>query len=143
MKFRNLNFCPFCTSVEQPCSPGFIKQLVLLLLFFFLLNPPPTNSFLFNYKPINGVYFHFIKISQNYAFGKNIKRVYEKYLKGPAPFFLYLEFWNNSHEGIMFIREGRITTIVQTYIVKGPLRLLDKRRLFRSKQLYSLFLVLP
>ena len=43
----------------------------------------------------------------------------------------------------MFIREGRITTIVQTYIVKGPLRLLDKRRLFRSKQLYSLFLVLP
>ena len=43
----------------------------------------------------------------------------------------------------VFIREGRITTIVQTYIVKGPLRLLDKRCLFRSKQLYSLFLFLP
>ena len=30
----------------------------------------------------------------------------------------------------VFIREGRIITIVQTYIVKGPLRLLDMQEAF-------------
>ena len=79
--------------------PSFII-IIIIIIIIFLLNPPPSNSFLFNYKPINGVYFHFIKISQNYAFGKNIKRAYEKYLKGLAPFCLSLEFWNNSHEGV-------------------------------------------
>ena len=94
-------------------------SFITIIIIFFLLNPPPPNSFLFNYKPINGIYFHFIKISQNYAFGENIKRVYEKYLKGLAPFCLSLEFWNNinSHEGAsirqrVFIREGRITRTV-------------------------------
>ena len=64
--------------------------------------------------------FILLKSLQNYAFGKNIKRVYEKYLKGLAPFCLSLEKTASLSKkaGSTFFRE-ELYIAVHIYLVSS------------------------